>query len=337
MLLTLSTITMPAALPEFHLDARSNLSVGAGNTYSTLPQEAVHFENWSGIGQPHMWKRDAMVRHRIPGRIEAKGATQWLTGSSIGSSGSGSFKANVRFDDTANPSSSDSISVRLNVRVNGSISFGCLGKNRPEWTWVILKLAVKLNGVQQLGEYKLDSPDHLVTQSGLLAGLTGTDIFDTAEPPNPRGKAFGEIVTTAPFTVPLNQDVVLEVSFEAVSSAEGTSVCAISIGNFLSGIGFPFGQDAFTGVPAGVSVNSPDLFLQNNRWGPRIEITPDGVDVKVTWPSLLSTNMALQKAATVESGVQWESVTNEPSINGAGFEVVLPVPEPSEFFRLAEE
>lgn len=304
-------------------------------TAPALPAEETFFDTWSNIGQSHHWKRDNIGRHRIPGRIETQAQSQWLTGSTaITSHARGSFRSDIRFSDTADPASNAMVPASLNLRVRGAINFYCSDKNLPASTFVQLTLTVKLNGVTQTGAYKIDS-DLVVTQSGLLGGLAGTVLVDGADTPNGRG--FDEMVVTAPVMVPVNQPQTLEVFFEVVSAAKGTGVCSITIARFLDGVGFPFGQDVFTGVPANISVNSSDLFLRNNRWGPLLNATPNGDNIDLSWPALLLNTMSLQRAPSTATPIQWTTVTDSPIAMGDQNTLSISREGPFQIFRLKEE
>lgn len=304
-------------------------------TAPALPAEETFFDTWSNIGQPQHWKHDNIGRHGIPGRIETQAQSQWLTGSSpIISHARGSFLSDIHFSDTADAASNAMVPASLNLRVRGAINFYCIDKNLPASTFVQLTLTVKLNGVTQTGEYKIDS-DLVVTRSGLLGGLAGTVLVDGAD--NPNGRGFDEMVIAAPVMVPVNQPQTLEVFFEVVSWAKGTSVCSITVARFLDGVGFPFGQDVFTGVPANISVNSSDLFLRNNRWGPLLNATLNGENIDLSWPAHLTSIMILERAFSTTPPIPWETVTDSPI--AMGDQNILSIPRAGAFqaFRLKEE
>lgn len=112
-------LSLEGASPSFFLDARSNLSTGAGNTFSSLPQEITYFEDWSSIGQPANPRRNSIARQRIPGRLELRASSYWVgaSGSIITSISKGRFSADVRFDDRDSPVGTGMIPVSLNVLI----------------------------------------------------------------------------------------------------------------------------------------------------------------------------------------------------------------------------
>ncbi len=186
----------------------------------------------------------------------------------------------------------------------------------------------------QDGSFKIDSPSHVVTKSGLLASLDGTDEFHEM---NLKGKTFDETVTTSAFNVPVNQDVRLEVEFEVTSTARGTAVCSQAHGLFENGVGFPSGSDVFSGVPANIDVRSDDLFLRKNRWGPVLAIAPSESEFVVSWPSILTTNMVLESASMSQSPLQWAPVETAPTSIEPLLQVSFPKSSGPQMFRLKEE
>ena len=318
-------VSTGAALPEFFLDARTGLSGSVGHTHNTLPREYTYYDDWSLNGQDQ-FKRDVLSRQRFPGRIEGHAFSCWLqyTFSSIGSEFVGRFKSTVRFEDLQDPQGNGTLSTSLNIHIDGRIYFACLSK---------ILLQVRLNGQLQEGEYALNSALTTTSATGLLAGLTGTDEFSGE---TPSGRQFDQIVVTAPVEVPLNQDVELEVEVEIKSLAKGTGVCSYAFGRFENGVGLPFNQDVFNNVPAHVRVHSEDLFLQNNRWGPVLDVEPGSGDVVIKWPGVVSTNMVLQSAAPDVLPLEWTDVPGEPGTDGSLFQLTVPRSNTFRIFRLRE-
>lgn len=325
-----------AEVPQFFLDARSNLSIGAGNTYPALPQQDTHMESWASIGQPDNPRLNVIARQRIPGRIELRSSSYWAgaSGSTIVGQSKGRFAADIRFADKSDPESTGTVSVSLNLAIDGRATFACLEKNRPDKTHVDLALRVRLNGILQEGEFSLNSPSHTVTKSGLFASLSGTDEFSGE---TLKGKTLKEMITTDSFTVQVNQDVRLEVEFEVCSSAMGTDVCSQAHGLFENGFGLPFGQSVFSGVPDHIDVRSDDLFVRNNRWGPVVSIRRTQDELRVAWPALLNTNMILECAPLATFPYQWSTVETMASESGPSLEIAFPKTSEAKVFRLREK
>ena len=164
----------------------------------------------------------------------------------------------ANFDGTVTIASSDPLATTtvLRMRIHFGGTIGSIGDSAATQVNLSLRLNGVLNGLlinESLGNGPtgLTCAETGMSGTGLCNGLTRPGTLDTT-------------LTTVPVRVPLN--VPFPIGFTMTVSA-GVGLIGSAEADFSNTLRFVSGEDVFL-VDPGISVNAPDLGIENNRYTP---------------------------------------------------------------------